>query len=103
MRFEKGISGNPRGRPKGSKNLATEDIRLNIGNFITANLPNIQAEYDNIESKDKLDFISKLLGFVLPKLQAVQMDAQIDVAKPIVLNINEYNPDSSNSEDCETE
>ena len=103
MRFEKGISGNPRGRPKGSKNLATEDIRLNIGNFITANLSNIQAEYDNLESKDKLDFISKLLGFVLPKLQAVQMGAQIDVAKPIVLNINEYNPDSSNSEDCETE
>lgn len=103
MKWEKGKSGNPTGRPKGSKNLATEDIRFNVGQFVTNNLPNIQTEYDSLEAKDKLDFISKLLGFVLPKLQAVQMDAQIELANPIVLNINDYNPHTSNGEDSEAE
>jgi hypothetical protein len=101
MPFIKGKSGNANGRPSGSRNKATEDIRNNVSNFVTANLQNIQIEYNSLEAKDKLDFISKLLGFVLPKLQAVQMDAQIEVAKPIVLNINDYNTDGSNSEDNE--
>lgn len=78
MRFKKGQSGNPQGRPPGTANKTTEAIRATVNKFISDNLPNIQAEYENLEAKDKLEFLNKLLAYVLPKLQAVQMDATIE-------------------------
>ncbi|MBK7099474.1 MAG: hypothetical protein IPH58_15565 [Sphingobacteriales bacterium] len=77
MAFKKGNSGNPQGRPAGTANKTTEAIRATVNQFISDNLPNIQAEYNNLESKDKLEFLNKLLAYTLPKLQAVQMDATI--------------------------
>ncbi len=80
MRFKKGQSGNPQGRPPGTANKTTEAIRATVNKFISDNLPNIQAEYENLEAKDKLEFLNKLLAYVLPKLQAVEMDATVQQA-----------------------
>ena len=80
MRYKKGESGNPKGRPAGSANKTTEAIRATVNQFINDNLPNIQAEYENLEAKDKLEFLNKLLAYVLPKLQAVEMDATVQQA-----------------------
>ena len=80
MAFKKGNSGNPKGRPAGSANKTTEAIRATVNQFISDNLPNIQNEFDQMESKDKLEFLNKLLAYVLPKLQAVEMDATVQQA-----------------------
>lgn len=80
MAFKKGNSGNPKGRPAGSANKTTEAIRATINKFISENLQEVQFEYNSLESKDKLDFLNKLLAFVLPKLQAVEMDATVQQA-----------------------
>ncbi|MBK7097576.1 MAG: hypothetical protein IPH58_03405 [Sphingobacteriales bacterium] len=66
MAFKKGNSGNPQGRPAGTANKTTEAIRATVNQFISDNLPNIQAEYNNLESKDKLEFLNKLLAYTLP-------------------------------------
>ena len=42
MPFKKGQSGNPKGRPKGSKNLTTEQIRDAFQALIESSLPDIQ-------------------------------------------------------------
>lgn len=65
--------GNP-GRPKGTKNKATHDLRAAIGAFLDKNWPKVQKEFDQLEPKDKLQFIDKMLAYSLPKLAAMQMD-----------------------------
>ena len=65
-KFTKGKSGNPAGRPKGGKNRSTEELRNIIRRFIGCNLKNLQADLNELESKDRLTVLIRLLGFILP-------------------------------------
>ena len=70
--------GNP-GRPRGTKNKATDNLRGTIKAFLDKNWSKVQKEFDALEPKDKLQFIDRMLAYSLPKLQAVQMDVITDV------------------------
>ncbi|MFA5189060.1 MAG: hypothetical protein WC460_06915 [Patescibacteria group bacterium] len=62
----KGRTNNPNGRPKGSQNRTTTEIKELINQFISGNLEDLQTNYDQLEAKDKLQFFRDLLKFVLP-------------------------------------
>ena len=79
MAFKKGQSGNPKGRPKGSKDKATAAIRLKIETFLTQKIEEIDHIWQELEAKDKFTFLSKLLEYTVPKLRSQE------------LNISEYN------------
>ena len=90
----KGNTGNPAGRPKGVPNKITGDLRQSIQSFLDANWCNVQKEFDQLESRDKLLFIDKLLKYALPTLQATTLttdlqtlsDEQLDILTQKVLN-----------------
>ncbi len=71
MAFMKGVSGNPTGRPKGSKNKAAGDLREMVINFLEEKFPTVVENYELLEPKDKLKFYNDLLQYGLPKLQSV--------------------------------
>ena len=79
MAFKKGVSGNPAGRPKGSGNRATSDLRASIQAFLDKNWPNVQKEFNKLEPKEKLAFMDKMLSYSLPKLQSVELDADVEL------------------------
>ncbi|HAH58630.1 MAG TPA: hypothetical protein DCL86_10825 [Bacteroidales bacterium] len=66
MKFEKGVSGNPKGRPKGTPNKTSDEIRNLIQDFIDKNMETLQADYESLEPKDRLNFIERLFKHVLP-------------------------------------
>lgn len=77
----KGRTNNPNGRPKGTPNKVTAELRQKITDFVGMNLKDIQNQYNELDANQKLSFLEKLLSYALPKLQSVQMDVTTDISK----------------------
>lgn len=86
MPFDKGKSGNYKGRKKGVPNKITQDIREALHSFIEGNLSSIQATFNELEPKDKIRYYIDLLPFVLPKLQSTQLQVE-DNSEPVFVTI----------------
>jgi hypothetical protein len=68
--FKAGESGNPNGRPKGTENKVTKEIREAYANLIHGNLDNITEWLQRVAARDPqraIDLLIKLSPFVLPK------------------------------------
>lgn len=57
---------NRKGRPKGSPNKSVEEVRNLVQQFVENNLETLQADFEQLEPKDRLMFIERLLKHVLP-------------------------------------
>jgi hypothetical protein len=75
MPFEKGVSGNPSGRPKGSINERTNIIRQVYGELVESNLSNISSWFRVVGKENPelaLKVLLKLTEFVIPKLSRIK-------------------------------
>ncbi len=61
------------GRKKGTPNKDTKELREKISDLIDNNFKNIQSDIDNLESKERLDFLVKLFEYSLPKLNRTEI------------------------------
>ena len=75
-KWQKGQSGNPGGRPEGSKNKSTQKIRESIQLIVENNIESIQDSLDLMNPKDKMKFMIDLMKLVLP---TVRDDDEIEV------------------------
>jgi len=78
MRFEKGKSGNPAGRPKGSSNKVTNDLRSRISIFLNEEFDTVKRAFKKLNAEKKLRFYSDLLVYSVPKLSATTLDVSFD-------------------------
>lgn len=67
------------GRQKGTPNRATSTVREWVLQLIDKNRRQVERDIKDLEPRDRLQVIEKLLQYVLPKQQAVQ--AEIDFNK----------------------
>jgi len=72
--FKKGEGG----RPKGSSNKITYELREWITHFIHGNTAQIQQDWMALEPKDRILMFEKLLKYTLPSLQAVTASVEIE-------------------------
>jgi hypothetical protein len=87
MPFEKGVSGNENGRPKGSRNKAGEGLRNLISDFLEQRFEQVIQDFEQLEPKDRIKVFTDLLQYSVPKLQAVSnsidfekmTDEQLDI------------------------
>ena len=64
-KFEKGESGNPEGRPAGSKNRSSEEIRAILLKFLENNIDSLQTMFDKLDPKDQVRLISVILRYTV--------------------------------------
>lgn len=75
-----GAKGQPKtgGRQKGSPNKTSSSLRQKFQTFSEERFDDIIAAWDEIDDpKDKVKAYIELCSFALPKLQAIQLDANI--------------------------
>lgn len=61
---------NRTGRPKGTPNKSTDELRRILIDFIDRNFENLQSDFDKLKRPiDRLNFVEKLLKHVLPAPQ----------------------------------
>ena len=98
--FQPGQSGNPNGRPKGSKNKVTQEIRQAYQNLIEMNLDNMSEWIGSIAEEDPakaMDTLIKLSDFIIPRLarQEVTGSDGSDLFKNVRFD---FGPDANDKE-----
>ncbi len=79
MALKKGDVINPNGRPKGAVNRSTSEIRKAFQLLVSDNLDRLQDDIDALEPEKRLAYIIKMAEFVIPKLQSVTLDNQLEI------------------------
>lgn len=82
--IKKGVVLNPKGRPKGSLNRTTSELKEAIKTILDTELEKVQEHLEQLEPKERLEFIAKLLPYVVPK--------QSEVKNEINGVLNNYSP-----------
>lgn len=75
----KGNTNNPNGRPKGTPNKITADLRTFIAGVIDENREQIRKDLKALQPRERLIIIEKLTAYIVPKQQSVS--AEVDVTR----------------------
>lgn len=94
MGLRKGMTNNPEGRPKGSQNKITSDLRERISDFLNENWERVEKDFLILEPEKRVLIFEKLLSYSLPKMQSVQLDGNLNQSKVILFqNVSKQFPD----------
>ena len=68
---------NRNGRPKGSPNKSTGDLRQQITDLIEKNFKKIEADFNVLDSEKRLIVLERYLKYCLPPLGSLSIQADI--------------------------
>ena len=76
MKFEKGKSGNPTGRPKGTRNNATYEVKELVISVLKKDYTaaKISQDIKKLDAGQRLNFFFKLARLILPREQDFRID-----------------------------
>lgn len=77
MGLKKGNTNNPNGRPKGTPNKATLEMKAWISTMLEKNKAQFEKDLKKVDPEKRLAIIEKLLQYVIPKQQMISLEAQI--------------------------
>lgn len=84
MEQKKKERGRPRGQPKtggrkkGIPNKITGDLRGWLAGFLNGKRSQLEQDFASLEPGERIFAFSRLIGYVIPKQQAVTVEAQVE-------------------------
>lgn len=82
--------GNP-GKPKGATVKVSVKVRETIINFLESNIDTIQADFNTLKPRERLQFVAELLPYAAPKLSAIQTEINANHSGGITVRWEEPN------------
>jgi hypothetical protein len=76
-----------KGRPRGTPNKATRDVRTFFSAFVEANAEKAQALFDRVAARDPakaLELLARLAEFVIPRLARTDLTGDAANTTPVV-------------------
>jgi len=97
MGLQKGMTNNKKGRPAGTANKVTADLRSKINAIVENQIDTIEKDLLTLKPLERLQIVDKLLSYCVPKAaQTIEVDlqnlsdAQLEqIIKSININDNE--------------
>jgi hypothetical protein len=89
MAQRKGQTGNPNGRPKGTPNKTTMEMKELITGFLSNNLETIQRDFDQLEPAKRFEVLDRLMKYVLPSRSEIKQEIETDDTAHIHLFLKE--------------
>ena len=86
MGLPKGKTNNPKGKPPGALNKISRGMKITITEFLQERWPDVISEFDKLKGQDKVKFYLELLPYAVPKMQAVQVDMELEEAVEFAQN-----------------
>ncbi len=77
MGLQKGKTNNPGGRPKGTPNRNTTEMKEWVNGLLNKNKKQFEKDLKAVDPEKRLAIIEKLLQYTLPKQQSISIEAQI--------------------------
>lgn len=100
MAQRKGQTGNPAGRPVGSPNKVTSDLRAKISTIVAKQIDSIEEDLQCLKPLERLQIVEKLISYCVPKLQAqsfeIDLNTLSDEQLDQVINHLKINDNDSN-------
>jgi hypothetical protein len=78
MAFKKGKSGNPTGRPKGTPNKISGELRDSMAEFLQGEFEDLKSKIKRMNIGDRMKFFVDVLPYVVPKLQSTSLSMSIE-------------------------
>lgn len=82
----KGITNNPGGRPKGSKNKITTQTKELIVEIINENIPQLQKDLKKLKPNERINALLGLLKYVVPIAKDKESEEQTNNTLNTLIN-----------------
>lgn len=76
--MRKGQTNNPNGRPKGTPNKVTSELKTWVQQLIDGNRKQLEKDLKNLDPVERWKIIEKLMCYTLPRMSSVEAKVEFD-------------------------